>query len=65
MSADLNYGGGMPSEDQIIQALAKSFDAPEAAAIAWLAAMVARFDFKAAAERLAERSTYTMLKVTP
>lgn len=45
-----------PSEDQIIAALAQHFQAPQSAAIAWLAAIKLHFDPKAAAERLAERN---------
>ena len=48
--------GGNPSEDDLIRALAKAFDAPESAAIAWLAAIHVRFDARAAQERLVERS---------
>ena len=55
------YKGAAPSEDDIIQALSKAFDAPESAAIAWLSVIHIRFDPKAAAERLAARSEYTML----
>lgn len=47
--------GGVPTEDEIIQALARAFDAPEAAVITWLAAIHVRFDAKAAQERLVER----------
>lgn len=54
----MNYekSGGVPKEDEIIQALAKAFDAPEAAAITWLAAISTRFNARAAQERLVERS---------
>lgn len=55
MSSPIAENGGCPTEDQIIQALAKAFEAPEAAAIAWLAAIHIRFDAKAAQERLAAR----------
>ena len=56
-SQDFQRNGGRPTEDQIIQALAKAFEAPEAAAIAWLGDIHTRFDARAAQERLVERST--------
>lgn len=48
--------GGIPSDDELIQAIAKAFDAPEAAAIAWLARVKITFDPRAAQERLVERA---------
>lgn len=55
---DDNYQrhGGVPKEDEIIQALSEYFGAPEAAVISWLAALHTRFDPKAAQERLVARS---------
>jgi hypothetical protein len=58
MGLELDHGG-VPTEDQLIAALAKAFDAPEAAAITWLAGIHIRFDAKAAQERLAEREART------
>ena len=55
MTIELDHGG-VPTEDQIIKALAKAFDAPESAAISWLSAIHIRFDARAAQERLVERS---------
>jgi hypothetical protein len=52
---NMQKNGGVPKEDEIIQALAKAFDAPEAAAITWLAALARHFDARAAQERLVER----------
>ena len=48
------YGGGMPSQDEIIAALALHFDAPKSAAVAWLAALAVHFDARAAQERIVE-----------
>lgn len=45
-----------PTDDEIIAALAQHFQAPQAAAISWLAALSLRFDAKAATERLVERN---------
>lgn len=53
---NIQNNGGVPNEDEIIQALAKSFDAPEAAAITWLATIGKWFNPRAAQERLVERS---------
>ena len=55
MSAELAHGG-VPTEDQIIQALAKAFDAPESAAVSRLSQIHVRFDARAAQERVVERT---------
>ena len=55
MSSPILFNGGQPTEDELIQGLAQAFEAPEAAAISWLAAIHNRFDAKAAQERLAAR----------
>jgi len=54
-TVSIESNGGVPREDEIIQALAKAFDAPEAAAITWLATIAKWFNPKAAQERLVER----------
>jgi hypothetical protein len=47
--------GIKPTHDQIIEALARFFDAPESAVISWLGDIVRNFDSRAANERLAKR----------
>ena len=47
--------GVKPTHDEIIEALARHFDAPEAAAISWLQDIVRNFNSKEAYERLATR----------
>lgn len=54
--------GGMPKIDEIIDALAKAFDAPPSAAVAWLSAIHVRFDAKAAQERIVERERQALKK---
>lgn len=48
--------GVKPTHDQIIEALARFFDAPESAVISWLGDIVRNFDARAANERLAKRT---------
>ncbi len=47
--------GGVPTDDDLIAALAYAFNAPEATAIAWLSRIHVRFNAKAAQDRLVER----------
>jgi hypothetical protein len=62
MSSPILADGGRPSEDDLIKALAIYFDAPECAAVAWLSGIHQHFDAKAATERIAAQSTYTMFE---
>jgi hypothetical protein len=48
--------GVKPTHDELIEALARFFDAPESAAISWLQDIVRTFDARAANERLAKRT---------
>jgi hypothetical protein len=49
-------GVNQPTEDEIISAVARQLDAPEAVALSWLTTFARNFDSKAAAERLALRT---------
>lgn len=55
MKAWAQKTGGRPTDDEIVRALAEAFDAPESAAIAWLASIHTRFDARSAQERVVER----------
>lgn len=50
-------GVNQPTEDQIINALAKQLQAPPAVVLSWLTTFARHFDPRAAAERLAQRET--------
>lgn len=55
MAAAAPYQDTNPTELQIIDALAKAFDAPPSAAVAWLTMLQKSFDPKAAQELIAQR----------
>ncbi len=56
MSTNTSISGtNQPSEDEVIAALAKGLDAPEAVVISWLTTIFRHFDPKKAADRLAAR----------
>jgi hypothetical protein len=56
MSTNTSLSGmNQPTEDEIIMAVARQLDAPEAVALSWLTSFVRHFDPKAAAERMAAR----------